>query len=103
MSPGLHVDKGIFYLTGSLNFKTANALCEQGISAIIANPESSLLFDLAGVIYSDSAGLALLLEWTRLAARLKRQIMFKNLPSQMISMAKLCELFHVINLEQEPQ
>jgi ABC-type transporter Mla MlaB component len=48
--------------------------------------------DLAGVTRSDSAGLALLIEWLRESERQGRTITFLNMPAQMQSIARVCGL-----------
>jgi anti-anti-sigma regulatory factor len=48
--------------------------------------------DLAGVTRSDSAGLALLIEWLRESEQLGKTITFLNMPAQMQSIARVCGL-----------
>lgn len=45
--------------------------------------------DLKAVIFMDSAGVALLVEWKRRAERSHRQLDFLNLPDQAKSIARL--------------
>ncbi|AFJ02790.1 putative NTP binding protein (contains STAS domain) [Methylophaga frappieri] len=44
--------------------------------------------DLENVEHSDSAGLALLIQWLRMAKQQDKAIYFSNLPTQMQAMAK---------------
>ncbi len=55
--------------------------------------------DLAGVSRSDSTGLALLIEWIRMAGRSGIRIRFHNLPGQMMEIAKISDLLPIIPLE----
>ncbi len=55
--------------------------------------------DLAGVSRSDSSGLALLIEWIRLAGRHGSRIRFHNLPGQMMEIAKISDLLPILPLE----
>lgn len=48
--------------------------------------------ELGGVERSESAGVALLLEWLREARRLKREIQFLNVPPQLHSLLQFFEL-----------
>ena len=48
--------------------------------------------DLGGVTNSDSAGLALLIEWIKHARTKRLQIRFRNIPEQLINLAKLSGL-----------
>jgi phospholipid transport system transporter-binding protein len=58
----------------------------------LASGTGKLQVDLAGVTRSESAGIALLLEWLREARRRGRDIEFQNPPAQMLSMLKFFEL-----------
>jgi len=59
--------------------------------------------DLSGVTESDSAGLALLLEWLRLSRVDERLIRFHNLPPQICALAHISEVDELLaaNLEEE--
>jgi phospholipid transport system transporter-binding protein len=48
------------------------------------------------VTRSDSAGLALLIEWLRESERLGKSITFLNMPAQMQSISRLCGLDGVL-------
>jgi phospholipid transport system transporter-binding protein len=58
----------------------------------LAAGTGTLQVDLAGVTRSESAGIALLLEWLREARRRGRDIEFHNPPAQMRSMLKFFDL-----------
>ena len=65
-------------------------------------PVSSI--DLAKVNTADSAGLALLLEWTALQGKAEKSLDIKNAPSGLLSLAKLCEADDVISMSgRSPQ
>ena len=53
---------------------------------------SSIEVDFAGVIDSDSAGLALLLEWVNWAKYTVREIHFHNVPGQVNAIAQISEV-----------
>lgn len=55
--------------------------------------------DLAGVSRADSAGVALLLEWMRLARDAKAGLTFHNPPEQMRAIIDFCALADVIPLD----
>lgn len=55
-----------------------------------------LQIDLAEVTRTDSAGLALLVEWLRAASRQGGRIEFLNLPPQMLALAEAANLEHVL-------
>ena len=52
--------------------------------------------DLAKVTRTDSAGLALLIEWMRGASRQGGRIDFLNLPNQMLELARVSNLEHLL-------
>jgi phospholipid transport system transporter-binding protein len=54
--------------------------------------------DLSGVTRSESAGIALLLEWQRLARQSGRRIEFLNPPPQLQSLLKFFDLERVLTL-----
>lgn len=90
-------DDGRYLVEGELNANTVPDLWRTA-SGLIQVASDSLLFDLQGVVRSDSAGLALLIEWMRQAKAKNLQILFRNLPAQMWEIAKVSDLDHVIPL-----
>ena len=74
---------------GSLHFTTVSALLTAGVAAINAGRS---VIDLAGVTASDSAGLALLIEWLSVAKAAGRPLRFENIPSQLQQLARLSEV-----------
>lgn len=67
-------------------------------NALIQGATQNLVIDLQEVTRTDSAGLALLLEWMTLAHKKELQIHFRNLPSQLWEIAKVSDLEDVIPL-----
>lgn len=56
------------------------------------------VIDLGGVTHSDSAGVALLLEWIRDAQAAEATLRFVNAPSQMRAIIDFCGLNDVISV-----
>jgi phospholipid transport system transporter-binding protein len=77
-------------VTGALEFGTVGALLPQGSEAIAAGAAGFI--DLKGVTGSDSAGLALLLEWLSVARAAKRSLRYENMPAQLQQLARLSEV-----------
>lgn len=75
----------LFQVAGELTFATVNALLEQ--APVLFDSHHKLNIDLAEVTRSDSAGLALLIDWMRLAKTTNKEIMFYNIPAQMLAIA----------------
>jgi len=81
---------GSWVLVGDLSFTTVPEL--RGGLDIKSADRPQISIDLAGVTRSDSAGLALLIEWLRESERLGKTITFLNMPAQMQSIARVCGL-----------
>ncbi len=68
-------------ITGSLTFQTVPDFFTRS-GEWFRETNGPLVIDLAGVTLADSAGVALLLEWTRMARASGREIRFTNTPAQ---------------------
>ncbi len=86
--------EGHFALAGELSFRTVGDLLNQ--SNELFRPVSRLHIDLQDVTRADSAGLSLLVEWMREAARRHQVIAYANLPQQMLDIAGTCGLTKVL-------
>jgi phospholipid transport system transporter-binding protein len=75
---------------GSLHFQTVSALLVAGVAAI--RDGRAAVIDLAGVTTSDSAGLALLIEWLSVAKAANQALRYDNIPSQLHQLARLSEV-----------
>ncbi len=75
----------LFHVAGELTFATVNALLEQ--APALFEIHHKLNIDFTDVTRSDSAGLALLIDWMRLAKTNSKEIMFYNIPAQMLAIA----------------
>lgn len=86
---------GRFAVSGNLEIETAKDAYEE--SMIKFNPFSELEIDLSGVTRADSAGLALMLEWVHWAKNTAREIRFKNVPEQILSIARISEVESILS------
>jgi phospholipid transport system transporter-binding protein len=86
----------VLRIAGDLNFKTTPPLLETSRPFFTKNTD--LCFDLSDVHKSNSAGLALLLEWKRLAREHKKKIRFLNVPVQLGTIAKASEVGQILFL-----
>ncbi len=80
---------GRIKLEGDLTFATCAAWWK---TAKHKFKTEALTFDLSGVRRADSAGLALLVEWLRLAQKRNLRLEFINFPPQLEAMAKAYHL-----------
>jgi phospholipid transport system transporter-binding protein len=80
---------GLLKLAGDLTFATINkktvALCDFN-----AAPNDLIIIDFSQINNSDSAGLALIIEWLKLARVSNRPLKFRHLPAQLQTLAQLC-------------
>ena len=83
---------GRFQVSGELSFNTVNALLAESRQSIFAQHSAELVLDLGGISRADSAGLALLLQWMRMARASDRKIHFHHLPEQLLAIARAGEL-----------
>ncbi len=88
----------VLHLKGALSFETVpGVLAESERFAARDDLPDGLVIDFAGVTGADSAGVALLLEWRRLAAARRKVLVFANLPANLMALA---ELYGVASLIQ---
>lgn len=92
-------DTGCLALVGELSFDTVGELAARGDDLLPAAAELDI--DLAGVTRMDSAGLALLVEWLRLARGAGRAIRFLGAPDQLFAIARASGLDKMLPLQRE--
>ena len=84
------LEHGRLEVEGELVFATVGRLLRD--SEALLPGDGPLAIDLQGVEGSDSAGLALLLEWLDRGRTLGRSIRFRNLPDSLRKIARLSNL-----------
>lgn len=77
---------------GALTFATARRAREAGSKLLAAPGTLALEVDCSAVTASDSAGLAVLLDWLALAKRHGRAIRFTELPAPIRAVADLSDV-----------
>jgi phospholipid transport system transporter-binding protein len=75
-----------------LSFNTVNAVLAESTEQLFAKPAGTIDLDLGAVNRVDSAGLALLLEWMRIARSSNMEIRYHHLPEQLLAIARAGEL-----------
>lgn len=81
---------GCFALSGDMTFDTAERILKE--SEVPFEEHTQLEIDLTAVSQSDSAGLALLLEWVTWANHTVREIRFIGMPERVLAIAKTTEV-----------
>jgi len=78
---------GHFVIDGDLTFATIDKQTLKSFSFLKAAKEITI--DLSRVSNTDSAGLALMIEWIKYSRQNRTQLSFKNIPEQLLNLAKL--------------
>ena len=82
--------EGRFIVHGVLGFGTVHRVLEE--SKVLFSEHSVIEVDFSAVERSDSAGLALLIEWVNWAKAYVREISYKNVPEEIRSIAEISEV-----------
>ena len=80
-------EQNILSLSGDLNFLNVMSVYQKSLAFLSRCP--ALTFDFSQVSSSDSSGLALMIEWIKYTRHHRTQITFKNIPEQLLNLAKL--------------
>lgn len=80
---------GRFRVSGILDADTVTPILEESARKFTSQ---DIVVDLAGVTASDSAGMALLLEWLRVSRAAGRKIHFDSVPQQIMALARISEV-----------
>lgn len=76
----------ILSIQGALDFSNVMSVYKKSLAQIRLHRE--LMFDFAKLNSSNSAGLALIIEWIKLSKQQNKIFHFKNLPADILSLAK---------------
>ncbi|MEE4377326.1 MAG: STAS domain-containing protein [Candidatus Competibacteraceae bacterium] len=79
-----------FAVQGELNFASVVGLWQE--SERLFPNHSNLTIDLTGISRSDSSGVALLVEWLRLAKQRQQSVQFSHIPTQMQAIIQVADL-----------
>ena len=77
--------------TGPLTFVTARRAWQLGL-AVLAGAAGTREIDCHGITHSDSAGLAVLLEWLSAARRSGRSLRYTQLPAGLAALARISDV-----------
>lgn len=83
-------DGDILRVQGELNFDSVAELWKTTEALFADTP--LLRIDLSGVSRSNSAGVALLVQWLRQARRRQRELLFVDIPAQMRAIIRVVDL-----------
>ncbi len=88
------IGEGRFRLVGDMSFGTAESILRR--SEDLFEDYTRIEVDLSGVEKADSAGLALLLEWTTWAIQTVREIRFVDMPERVVAIARVTEVENLL-------
>ncbi len=97
----LGVDGARLTLAGVLDLHTVGAVLEPGRRAIDGVVGERAVLDLAAVRRSDSAGLALVVDWLRAARRRGLDLAIEGAPPQLADIARVSGLDGLIGVEDD--
>lgn len=89
-------DGGVYRVKGVMSFDTVPGLLREG-GAMFAGA-GRVMLDLNGVTRSDSAGVALLVEWLREARKRGVRLDLRNVTPQMTAIARVSGLEQVLGV-----
>jgi phospholipid transport system transporter-binding protein len=91
---------GLFRLLGRIDYDSVPSLW--ATSSVVFDGQSRIIVELDGVEHSDSAAVALLLAWTRLARQRGHQIEFRGAPDQLLRLVELSDLTALLPIRTQP-
>jgi phospholipid transport system transporter-binding protein len=89
----VNAETAIVHVAGELTFSTARDVVRQ--ARTLFADLATVAIDLAEVTRSDSAGVAVLIDWMRYAKQNDKPLVFHHLPTQMIAIASASGLDEV--------
>jgi phospholipid transport system transporter-binding protein len=81
---------GHFIVDGDLTFSAIDKKTVSSFAFLTVTKQITI--DLGGVGNADSAGLALMVEWIKFTRSKRVQLRFRNIPEQLLNLAKLSGL-----------
>jgi phospholipid transport system transporter-binding protein len=91
----LDLGEGRYELSGAVSFVTAQQILRESEKSFAG--QSSIEVDLSGIQETDSAGLALLLEWKRASNQAGAGIVFKRIPEKIRAIAQTADVEELLN------
>ena len=83
---------GTLSAEGPLTFASARGACALGAAALAQAGSGRVEIDCHGITSSDSAGLAVLLEWLAVARRAHRSLRYTHLPEGLAALARISDV-----------
>lgn len=87
---------GRLEVKGALTFATARKARQQGLRLLDECTSREIEIDCGGVTASDSAGLAVLLDWLTAAKNASRSLQLSNLPASIRAVAQISDVAEIL-------
>lgn len=84
--------EGRFRVRGTLTFETALAAHASGERSLATSSSKVVTLDCSGIGASDSAGLAVLLEWVAIARARGIELRCQSLPESLLRLARISDV-----------
>ncbi len=81
-----HLDHEQVTVAGDLTFASIDKKTVRALP--LTKADKQIIIDLDQVTNTDSAGLALLIEWLKLARKKHTRLLFENIPAQLLELAR---------------
>mgnify|MGYP002713005404 CR=1 FL=1 len=91
---------GDFRAVGELTFETVPEVWERSRGMFEAGA-AEIGVEFSGVTWADSAGLALLIEWVRSAREAGVALRFRDIPEQMLAIARVSGVEDILPLDAD--
>ena len=82
-------ESGHYFLQGELTFNSIDKNTVKALRIQLYEPTESVILDLEQITTLDSAGLALLIEWLKIAKIRNIKLQFTNIPEKLLAIARL--------------
>ena len=86
----------VYEVTGDMTFERATEIF--ALIDMSAIDRDEITVNLAAVNQSDSAALAIMLEWANQAKNYRKKICFSNVPDQLMRLIEMTHLDKILNL-----
>jgi phospholipid transport system transporter-binding protein len=88
--------EGLWELSGDITLANVPALYQN--AAVLVQSAGEITIDMAPVARIDSSSIALMLSWRRAAKAARRSLVFRNVPPQVLAVARLCGVLELLPL-----
>jgi phospholipid transport system transporter-binding protein len=90
------ISSGRFAAHGPFTFTTARRARETGLTVLRAVSSGQIEIDCSGITSSDSAGMAVLLDWLGAAKHSGRSLHYTSLPEQVQELARITDVLELL-------